>query len=58
MNEELKDLFLQNGKSLTFEPEKMKKIDEEQIKKPSGEPSSSPGSLVVTDHTHPSVCNH
>ena len=24
MNEELKDLFLQNGKSLTFEPEKMK----------------------------------
>jgi len=58
MNEELRDLALQNGKSLVFEPEKMKLPKAEQIKKPSGEPSSSPVGLVSPDYTPLSACNH
>jgi len=40
MNEELKDLSLQNGNSLVFDAEKMKKEEKQKNKKPSEEPSA------------------
>jgi len=40
MNEELKDLSLQNGNCLVFELDKMKKQEKQKNKKPSEEPST------------------
>jgi integrase len=58
LNEELKDLSLQSGSAVTFEPEDMEPLHKNKNKKPSEEPSTLQAALSLTDHKAVTPCNH